>query len=438
MPSRKDPPDDAAAFDVAVVGAGPAATSPRSVAPSSGSGPCASTSGPTCADAPLSGGTCLNVGCIPSKALLDSSHHFHNLSHLFPGHGISVDGVRIDVAAMQARKDRVVASLGRGIAGLFGQERRRSRHRHGPPERRRRGGGRGLPAALLRPRHVVLATGSVPAAIEAAPTHGARIVDSEGALAFEETPRASRSSGPGPSVWSSGASGTGLVPRSCCSKRSKTSFPPRTGTSPSFRSGSCAVRASTSALASGSPGASRATKRWPSISRTRTEPTGSRWTASWSRSDAGPSPRSSASRRRASSVTTRVRAGGRVRPHEPRERLGDRRLHARAHARPPGLGGWGCGRGAHRGREQPDRPPHRAVGDLHPPGDRVGRPGPRPSSTRRASHGARGRSRSPPPGGRCDGRDARVRQGRLRRGHRRDPSGCTCSARRRRSSSPRR
>ena len=65
------------------------------------------------------GGTCLNVGCIPSKALLDSSHHFHNLTHLLPQHGIQVDSPRIDVEAMIARKNKIVTQLTRGIAGLF-------------------------------------------------------------------------------------------------------------------------------------------------------------------------------------------------------------------------------------------------------------------------------------------------------------------------------
>ena len=68
---------------------------------------------------PSLGGTCLNVGCIPSKALLDSSHHYHNLTHLFPQHGIAVKDATVDISAMQARKQKVVGNLTRGIAGLF-------------------------------------------------------------------------------------------------------------------------------------------------------------------------------------------------------------------------------------------------------------------------------------------------------------------------------
>ena len=189
MPPRKTPPAGPAACDVVVVGAGPggyvaaircAQLGLRTV----------------CVDKwtdgrgrPALGGTCLNVGCIPSKALLDSSHHFHNLSHLLPGHGISVDGARIDVAAMQARKSRVVASLGRGIAGLL----RKNGVELVTGTARLTSDGAvevgGVSPRAFRPRHVVIAAGSVPATLAAAPGDGERIVDSEGALAFGETPR---------------------------------------------------------------------------------------------------------------------------------------------------------------------------------------------------------------------------------------------------------
>ena len=149
---------------------------------------------------PALGGTCLNVGCIPSKALLDSSHHFHHLQHLLPDHGIEVEGARMDVAAMQARKRRVVSALGRGVAGLL----RKNRVALVAGTARLTGGaaagagaGAGVeievraadgPPRTLRPRHVVIAAGSLPIALPAAPIDGERIVDSEGALAFEETP----------------------------------------------------------------------------------------------------------------------------------------------------------------------------------------------------------------------------------------------------------
>ena len=140
---------------------------------------------------PVLGGTCLNVGCIPSKALLDSSLHYHALRHLMPAHGISVTGASIDVAAMQARKDKVVRTLTRGVAGLF----RKNRITWFQGEGALRPGGRvevrshrGRGSETLSARHVVVATGSAPAALPAAPTDGERIVDSEGALTFTDVP----------------------------------------------------------------------------------------------------------------------------------------------------------------------------------------------------------------------------------------------------------
>ena len=65
------------------------------------------------------GGTCLNVGCIPSKALLQSSELYEQASHSFVMHGISATGVKMDVATMIKRKDNIVAQLTSGIKGLF-------------------------------------------------------------------------------------------------------------------------------------------------------------------------------------------------------------------------------------------------------------------------------------------------------------------------------
>jgi dihydrolipoamide dehydrogenase len=65
------------------------------------------------------GGTCLNVGCIPSKALLDSSEHYHNALHQFPEHGLNVSKVDIDIPTMLKRKDKVVSDSTNGITYLF-------------------------------------------------------------------------------------------------------------------------------------------------------------------------------------------------------------------------------------------------------------------------------------------------------------------------------
>src|SRR5690606_8498634 len=65
------------------------------------------------------GGTCLNIGCIPSKALLDSSHKYHMAHEEFKIHGINTGEVTMDVAAMVQRKDKIVKNLTTGVAGLF-------------------------------------------------------------------------------------------------------------------------------------------------------------------------------------------------------------------------------------------------------------------------------------------------------------------------------
>ena len=126
-------------FDIVVIGAVPADTSRRS-------GPHSSGWGTACVDAwlgpdgrPALGGTCLNVGCIPSKALLDSSHHYHNLRHLLPAHGIEAGDVTLDLGRMLARKDKVVKTLTRGVAGLL--RKNQGRIDRGPchPGGRRRG-----------------------------------------------------------------------------------------------------------------------------------------------------------------------------------------------------------------------------------------------------------------------------------------------------------
>ena len=68
---------------------------------------------------PTLGGTCLNVGCIPSKALLDSSEHFDLARHGFAAHGVQVAGVSLDLPTMMSRKAQVVKELTRGVEGLF-------------------------------------------------------------------------------------------------------------------------------------------------------------------------------------------------------------------------------------------------------------------------------------------------------------------------------
>ena len=140
---------------------------------------------------PTLGGTCLNWGCIPSKALLDASQKYAEARERFAEIGINAEGVSVDVPRMVARKDAVVAQLTGGIAALFqgngvaalaghGQLLARKQVRFTPHA--------GEPTTLSA-KHVVLAPGSVPVDIPPAPQDGDLIVDSTGALDFDAPPR---------------------------------------------------------------------------------------------------------------------------------------------------------------------------------------------------------------------------------------------------------
>ena len=87
---------------------------------------------------PAPGGTCTNVGCIPSKALLQSSENFEHAGHAFADHGIEVKGLAIDVAQMLARKDKVVAQNNDGILFLFKKNKVAFFHGRGLVRRRQR------------------------------------------------------------------------------------------------------------------------------------------------------------------------------------------------------------------------------------------------------------------------------------------------------------
>jgi dihydrolipoamide dehydrogenase len=140
--------------------------------------------------APALGGTCLNAGCIPSKALLESSEFYARVREAATGHGIVASDVTLDLQAMMARKNQVVHDLTAGIATLF-----RSNAIDWIQGRGRLLPGRKVQATLhdgdqhtLAADKVILATGSLPVAIEAAPLLADRIVDSSGALAWTSVP----------------------------------------------------------------------------------------------------------------------------------------------------------------------------------------------------------------------------------------------------------
>jgi dihydrolipoamide dehydrogenase len=137
------------------------------------------------------GGTCLNVGCIPSKALLESSERYSQSLHEFQDHGIKIDQVTIDVAEMLARKDKIVDGLTGGVHGLL----------KGNGVTIFEGKGKLLvgkqvevtaedgSTQVLDAKNVILATGSVPVNIPPTPLDNDVVVDSTGALEFAEVPK---------------------------------------------------------------------------------------------------------------------------------------------------------------------------------------------------------------------------------------------------------
>jgi dihydrolipoamide dehydrogenase len=136
------------------------------------------------------GGTCLNAGCIPSKALLESSDLVHRAQHEFSKHGIKLGDVKVDLGAMQKRKDGIVKQLTGGIASLLKAAKVEGLAGHG-----RLLAGRKVeytnPSGekeILEARYVILATGSTPIELPSAPFDDEKIVDSWGALEFDEAP----------------------------------------------------------------------------------------------------------------------------------------------------------------------------------------------------------------------------------------------------------
>lgn len=137
------------------------------------------------------GGTCLNAGCIPSKALLESSELFHRAVHEFASHGVKLEGVGFDVAAMQKRKAGIVRQSTQGILTLFKGAGVTPLPGHGRLLAGRKvevTGPDGV-ARILQARHVVLASGSEPMPLRGVVFDGERIVDSWGALEFSEVPK---------------------------------------------------------------------------------------------------------------------------------------------------------------------------------------------------------------------------------------------------------
>lgn len=180
-------------YDVAVIGAGPGGYTAAIRAAQLGLKTVCIDDFKSPKGKPSLGGTCLNVGCIPSKALLESSEDYERVLHKFADHGIKVQGVSFELATMLARKDKIVENSTAGIAGLFRKNKVASLH------------GRGRFVAVaenytievrdgdktqqIEARNIIIATGSVARQLPGAPSDGERIVDNVGALSFTEIPK---------------------------------------------------------------------------------------------------------------------------------------------------------------------------------------------------------------------------------------------------------
>ena len=131
------------------------------------------------------GGTCLNVGCIPSKALLQSSEKYHEAQHTLASHGVRVKGVSLDLAALMARKTEVVTNLTKGIEGLF--KKNKVTWLQGAATLQA-GGGVKVGGAVYTAKHILIATGSEVAQLPGVTIDEEVIVSSTGALALPKVP----------------------------------------------------------------------------------------------------------------------------------------------------------------------------------------------------------------------------------------------------------
>jgi len=183
----------AQSFDVVVIGAGPAGYIAAIRAAQLGLATACVESWRNPAGEPALGGTCLNVGCIPSKALLESSEQYEHALTGLAEHGVTVTGASVDVAKMLARKDAIVAKMTRGIETLFRKNKITWLKGHGRFVGR---GGAGWRlevvgdgrADTVEAKAVIVATGSKPRHLPGVPVDNRIVCDNVGALAFREVP----------------------------------------------------------------------------------------------------------------------------------------------------------------------------------------------------------------------------------------------------------
>jgi dihydrolipoamide dehydrogenase len=180
-------------FDLIVIGAGPGGYIAAIRAAQLGMSVACVDAWKNAKGGPAPGGTCTNVGCIPSKALLQSSEHFEQAAHHFADHGIEVKGLAMDVAKMVGRKDTVVKQNNDGILYLF--KKNKVSFFHGTASFAGAADGlyqiavTGAASEALSARHVVVATGSSARALPQAPFDEQRVLSNDGALRLGEVPR---------------------------------------------------------------------------------------------------------------------------------------------------------------------------------------------------------------------------------------------------------
>ena len=180
-------------FDVVVIGAGPGGYVAAIRAAQLGFQVACIDEWTNADGGPAPGGTCTNVGCIPSKALLQSSEHYEQAAHHFAEHGIGVKGLTMDVAAMIGRKDAVVKQNNDGILYLFKKNKVTFFHGRGSFIAAIDNGFEvavsGKPNETLKTRHVIVATGSSARPLTQAPFDEVNVLSNDGALRVDAVPK---------------------------------------------------------------------------------------------------------------------------------------------------------------------------------------------------------------------------------------------------------
>jgi dihydrolipoamide dehydrogenase len=180
----------ATSFDVIVIGAGPGGYIAAIRAAQLGFNTACIDEWKSATGGPAPGGTCTNVGCIPSKALLQSSEHFEHAGHAFAEHGIALNDLRIDVGTMLKRKDSVVKQNNDGILYLFKKNKVTFVHGRGSFVKATDAGYE-IQAGeqTLVGTHVIVATGSNARALPGAPFDEERVLSNDGALRIGGVPK---------------------------------------------------------------------------------------------------------------------------------------------------------------------------------------------------------------------------------------------------------